>query len=177
MKLSAAEKAGRVRQRLIDRSKAYSLQKCKGETARIYQRMIRAEHAAQKPGYTLAVYRDEVIEIRRYVGQCVCVTCGKVMPWNVKGMHAGHWISRTHTSTLFDEDNINPQCAGCNDHGRGMPHEYRQWMLAVKGQETIDRLLRRKVESVTFCREDLVDMRIEFGARLKAAEKAMKGGD
>ena len=43
------------------------------------------------------------------------------------------------------------------------------WMLEVHGKETIDRLrkLKRTIRKFTF--EELVDMKLEYAARLKAA--------
>jgi hypothetical protein len=46
-------------------------------------------------------------------------------------------------------------------------------MLYVRGEEVVERLERLKTESVSFDREDLVDMRIEYADRLKAAELSM----
>ena len=43
---------------------------------------------------------------------CTCVTCGKESHW--KDIQAGHFISRKHYSTRWDERNCLPQCVGCN---------------------------------------------------------------
>jgi len=48
-------------------------------------------------------------------------------------------------------------------------------MIAVRGESELDRLTRRKTESVSFTRDELVDMRIEFSRRLKSAVERMKG--
>ena len=39
-----------------------------------------------------------------------CVTCGKKDHW--KKLQAGHFMSRKHLSTRWDEDNVQVQCAG-----------------------------------------------------------------
>ena len=41
-----------------------------------------------------------------------CVTCGKQDHW--KKLQAGHFMSRKHLSTRWDEDNVQVQCSGCN---------------------------------------------------------------
>ena len=46
-----------------------------------------------------------------------CITCGKKN--HPKDVDAGHFISRTHNSTLFDERNIFAQCKFCNAPGLG----------------------------------------------------------
>jgi hypothetical protein len=58
----------------------------------------------------------------------------------------------------------------------GAPQEYRLWMEKVHGQETIDRLEQLKRTVRKFEREELVDMKIEYAARLKAAEERIKKG-
>ena len=52
--------------------------------------------------------------------------------------------------------------------------EFRQWMISIRGEEVIERLERLKTKSVSFGRDELVDMRIAYAARLKAAEERMK---
>lgn len=175
MKLSPEEKAARERERFIERAKAVSLQTYRGKVATIFQRMIRAEAGAQHYGWYPAVKNGKLDESYRCQGECVCITCGTVKPWNVKGMHTGHWIGRVHQSVLFSEDNVATQCDSCNEHRHGAPHEYRIWMLHIRGIEVIERLEQLKHQPRSFSRDELVDMRIAFSARLKAAELKMKG--
>ena len=50
-------------------------------------------------------------------GVVTCITCGKKdYP---KYVDAGHYISRQHNSTFFDERNIFAQCKFCNAPGLG----------------------------------------------------------
>lgn len=175
MKLSPEEKAARERERMIEKAKAVSLQTYRGQVARIFQRLIRAEAAALDEGYYPAVRRGIIAPIYKCVGECVCITCGNVMLWNHKGCHAGHWIGRVHQSTLFVRENLHPQCASCNQHGNGMPIEYLKFMVEMRGQNIVDRLLVLKHQPKSFSRDELVDMRIEFSRRLKSAVERMKG--
>lgn len=39
-------------------------------------------------------------------------------------MQCGHFISRSHTATRFDERNCRVQCVGCNVFGKGKPTEF-----------------------------------------------------
>ena len=41
-----------------------------------------------------------------------CFTCGKQDHW--KKLQCGHFQSRKHYSTRWNEDNCQVQCAGCN---------------------------------------------------------------
>ena len=112
----------------------------------------------------------------------MCITCGKVRPWKSHGaaagnMEAGHFLAGRYASILLEETNCHPQCSYCNDQLSGNQGNYTLWMQYVYGQEEIDRLKRLRAGVRQFSVEEVVDMRIEFGVRLKAAEERMKGTD
>lgn len=172
------EKAETARQRLIEKAKAFSTGTyCRKFVAPLFQKMIRAEFAALSDGIALAVKDGVIQHIPRRVGQCVCVTCGKVDAWDsgIKGMHTGHFLASRRNSILLVELNTAPQCSNCNFYRDGAPSEFRIWMEAVRGVAIIEHIEALKRTSVTFSRDELVDMRIEFSKRLKAAEQEMKG--
>ena len=56
-------------------------------------------------------------------GLVQCFTCGVVKPYN-KGMQCGHFQSRSHLSTRFDEVNCQPQCVGCNMFKQGEQYKF-----------------------------------------------------
>lgn len=147
-----------------------------GVVAPLFQKMIRAEYGAVEEGFELAVVRGEFDMVFRLRGQCVCITCGKVDSWDsgIKGIHTGHFLASRRASILLEETNTAPQCAGCNYYRSGAPAEFRMWMERVRGQSEIDRLAKLKTQSVSFSREDLVEMWFEFSERLKTAQEKMK---
>ena len=176
MVMTPEEKAARKRERMIEKT----LEMSKGKyiskfVAPVFQRVIRAEAAARPAEITAAVVDGEVVHVYRQVGECVCVTCGKVQPWagSGGGMNAGHFLASRRNSILFEESNVHPQCTRCNTYEDGNPVAYRLWMEEIHGSEEIDRLRRLKETSVNFEKDELVDMRIGFAARLKAAETAI----
>ena len=173
--LSESDRAERERQRLIDKACEYSAGTyCRKFVAPIFQRMIRAEDGARNRA--TAVVSGEIVYFAKSTGQCVCITCGKVDSWDsgIKGMHTGHFIASRRNSILLEEDNTAPQCASCNYYRSGAPAEFRLWMEECRGMEVIERLQNLKRQSVSFGREELVDKRIEYSRRLKAAVEAMK---
>lgn len=177
MPLSEEEKATRYRLRMIENAKKYqSSSYSRKFVAPLFQRMIRAEVGADSRPYLTAVVDGEIYQVKRNLGECVCVTCGKVQAWDsgIKGMHTGHFLASRRNSILFEELNVAPQCSHCNYYRSGAPQEFRKWMHAVRGPEVIERLERLKTESVSFSKDQLVDMRIKYAARLKAAEERMK---
>lgn len=178
MKLTPEEKTARARQRMIEKAREYTLGTyCAKFVASVFQKMIRAEAGARPDGITRAVVDGVVCGIARFVGECVCVTCGKVRPWTTTGgdMQTGHFLGSRRNSILFEESGVAPQCSKCNGYRDGAPQEYRQWMLSVRGKETVERLEALKHTVRQFTREELVDMRIKYTARLKAAIEKMGG--
>ncbi len=177
-KLTEAQKKYRKRERMIEAAKKYTIGTYARKVAQVFQQMIRAEAAALPDGLTPAVVDGTMTNVFRRVGQCVCVTCGKVLPWKnpvnrYSGMHTGHFLASRRNSILFAPDNVAPQCSSCNYFKSGSGQEYRLWMLSARGARVVEDLEHLKEESVQFSKEQLVDMKLEFQARLKSAEKEM----
>ena len=58
-------------------------------------------------------------------GLCQCFTCGKV--GHYKKLQCGHFQSRKHHSTRWNEQNCQVQCVGCNMFKQG-----EQWKFGLK---------------------------------------------
>ena len=69
-------------------------------------------------------------------GMFRCISCGKIKPYSQAD--CGHYHSRTHMSTRFDEENANAECRSCNrfcaDHLVG----YRKNLIAKIGEHRLD---------------------------------------
>lgn len=69
-------------------------------------------------------------------GMFRCISCGKIKPYSQAD--CGHYHSRTHMSTRFDEENANAECRACNrfcaDHLVG----YRKNLIAKIGEHRLD---------------------------------------
>ena len=76
---------------------------------------------------------------------CKCFTCGRIE--SIKNMDAGHFVSRRFNSTLFDERNVNAQCARCNVFLSGNQLEYRRQLIKLYG-EGIDIELKDKATEI-----------------------------
>ena len=61
-------------------------------------------------------------------GYCTCITCGKKGHWKTGGIQAGHFISRKHYSTRWDERNVKPQCVACNVYRAGEQYKYSLYL-------------------------------------------------
>tara|TARA_R110000764_G_scaffold23181_1_gene56915 strand:- start:42 stop:431 length:390 start_codon:yes stop_codon:yes gene_type:complete len=84
--------------------------------------------------------KDSVNEI------ATCFTCGKKDHW--KKLQNGHFQSRRHYTTRWDEVNCQVQCAGCNVFkfgeqfifGQNLDHKYSEGTarrLHIKAQKTL----------------------------------------
>ena len=81
-------------------------------------------------------YRDAQKRGEEYYAPCI--TCDKWLP--IKQMHAGHFQSRRHNSTRYDDENVNAQCAACNTYNQGEQFKYAKALDLKYGDGTADKL-------------------------------------
>jgi hypothetical protein len=81
-----------------------------------------------------------------------CVTCGKQDHW--KKLQAGHFISRKHYATRFDEDNCQVQCSRCNVFRYGEQYLFSKYLGANLSEELL--MKSRKIKK--FTDSELLDM-------------------
>ena len=73
-----------------------------------------------------------------------CVTCGKKDHW--KKLQNGHFMSRKHYATRWDEDNVGVQCSAYNVFRYGEQYLFAKYL----GTEKADMLLAKSRETVKF---------------------------
>ncbi len=106
---------------------------------------------------TLVKKLDTVFSIyirRRYAKDNIaeCVTCGKQDHW--KNLQAGHFMSRKHYATRWDEDNVEVQCMGCNVYRYGEQYKFSKYL----GETLADALLVKSRQIQKFTDADLIDL-------------------
>ena len=135
------------------KKKALSLAKLANNCAVLLQKLVRLK-AADEFGY------------------CKCVTCDKRDHY--KRMQGGHFIPRGNAATKLMEENINPQCPGCNgfgmQYGNAEKH-YTFYMQEMYGQEFIDEILATVGKPFKFFRPDLEELYQDLKAQIKELEK------
>jgi len=91
---------------------------------------------------------------RRYAknGIAKCVTCGKKDHW--KNLQAGHFMSRKHYATRWDEDNVEVQCMACNVYRYGEQYLFAKHL----GEKKADELLAKSRTMVKIKDWELQDM-------------------
>ena len=96
-----------------------------------------------------------------------CITC-----WETKEiitMDAGHFMSRQHSYTFFDEQNVHCQCKSCNMNSW---EQYLYWLYIIKTywKETKDRLLIDRNKTKRFTVEELVEIKHKYQNLVKEIE-------
>ena len=92
---------------------------------------------------------------------CTCVTCQKQFHW--KEIQAGHFISRKHYSTRWDEDNVKPQCVGCNVFRYGEQYKFSLFL----GLNVAEVLYLKSQEIKKFSNNELEEMISDYSEKLK----------
>ena len=75
-----------------------------------------------------------------------CVTCGKQAHW--KDLQAGHFMSRKHYSTRWDEINVQVQCSGCNVFRYGEQFKFGMYLEKAYEKGTAE-LMHNKSREIT----------------------------
>lgn len=94
-------------------------------------------------------------------GYCTCVTCNKTFFW--KEIQAGHFMSRKHYSTRWDERNVKPQCLRCNIYNQGEGYLYSLYL----GDKLSKKLLEESRELRKFTNIELEEMIADYSERVK----------
>jgi len=81
-----------------------------------------------------------------------CVTCGKQDHW--KSLQAGHFMSRKHYSTRWDEENVEVQCMVCNVYRYGEQYLFAKYL----GENKADKLLIKSRQIKKFTDIELIEL-------------------
>lgn len=89
-------------------------------------------------------------------GIVTCYTCGKQDYY--KKMQCGHFMSRKHYSTRWEEFNCQVQCYSCNVMKYGEQYKYGLELKKEYGEDLPEELLTMSRQIVKFSNDDLLDM-------------------
>jgi hypothetical protein len=88
-------------------------------------------------------------------GNATCITCGKVDHY--KKLQNGHFQSRRHYSTRWDEVNCQVQSYGCNVMKQGEQFKFAKWLDENYKEGMASELESKSKQVVKFTDEDLND--------------------
>ena len=89
-----------------------------------------------------------------------CFTCGKKDHW--KKLQNGHFQSRKHYSTRFDEVNCQVQCAGCNVFKYGEQYVFGNKLDKKYGSGTAERLYFKAKQIIKLSNPEIEEMIIRY---------------
>lgn len=75
-------------------------------------------------------------------GYTKCITCGKFQRW--QDQDCGHFQSRRHLATRWEEMNCAPQCKDCNIFNQGKQDEFGRKIEEKYGKSALEMLRIKK---------------------------------
>ena len=97
-------------------------------------------------------------------GYCKCCTCGKKLP--IKQIHCGHFMSRRHMATRWDEENCASQCVGCT-FNQGEQYKFALFLNTKYNTDKSSELLQKSRETAKYSITDLEEMIENFKTLLE----------
>ena len=94
-------------------------------------------------------------------GYCSCVSCGKQVHFSETD--AGHFISRQHLITRYDERNVHAQCRKCNRFEYGRQYEYS----ITLGEDLSDELLQKSRQTMKLMEHEYQEIFETYRDKLK----------
>lgn len=111
-------------------------------------------------------------------GICECVSCG--VKQHYKKMQGGHFIPRSKKATTLLEENIHPQCRGCNGfkmkYGTAA-HAYTLYMQDMYGRDYVEYLLSIADDPSTWTHESLENLLQDINAQIKTQQQRIEVHD
>ena len=101
-----------------------------------------------------------------------CCTCSKRIHW--KEAHCGHFISRRHLGTRWDERNTALQCAYCNLYCQGQQYFFSVSIKERWGRDTVDELISLSKVTVKLTKSDYEQMIDLYKKKVKQLENKKK---
>jgi len=103
-------------------------------------------------------------------GYVSCVTCGTTRQWNDR-IDAGHYIPKSRGNAIFlVEENVHPQCKGCNRSEGGAHEYYYKFMLEMYGEHGIEELRQLSKTTVHYKVSELLELEIKYKQKIRELE-------
>ena len=100
-----------------------------------------------------------------HLGRVKCFTCGVDKHW--KEQQAGHFQSRSHHSTRWDEVNVQVQCVKCNMFRQGEQYKFGMYLDQKFGEGTAEELEIRSKTIVKLNRTDYEEAIERYKQKIK----------
>ena len=100
-----------------------------------------------------------------HLGRVKCFTCGVEKHW--KEQQAGHFQSRSHHTTRWDEVNVQVQCVKCNMFRQGEQYKFGMYLDQKYGEGTAEELEIRSKTIVKLNRTDYEEAIERYKQKIK----------
>ncbi len=112
-----------------------------------------------------------------YSGMVKCVTCGAKKHW--KNIDAGHFMSRIHKNTRWEEKNCSPQDSACNKWGAGKQYEHGKYLDGYWGEGTADEMMAMSKMTVKLDVFDVLEIakKYRYLALIEAEKRGIDLGE
>ena len=102
-------------------------------------------------------------------GIAECYTCGVKKNW--KQLQCGHFQSRKHYGTRFDETNCQVQCVSCNVYKYGEQYKFGVRLDKDFGQGTAESLHAKAIKITKYSNNDLQELITKYTDLVKKKMK------
>lgn len=85
-----------------------------------------------------------------------CISCGKIKPY--KQADCGHYHSRRHMATRFDEDNAHAECRACNRFSADHLIQYEKNIITKIGRQRFDKLAWKAGQTMKWTDFELIEL-------------------
>lgn len=138
----------------------YDIPKFKAYVNKLFQERAVVEVKKKLPNRTLA-QNSYLHLLLGYFGSeygCSfrCISCGQIKPY--EQADCGHFHSRRHMATRFDEDNAHAECRACNRFSADHLIQYEKNLKAKIGQLRFDKLAWRASQAKKWTDFELIEL-------------------
>lgn len=102
-----------------------------------------------------------------------CISCRRILP--IEKADCGHFFSRSHRATRWNEDNCHAECSWCNRMRSDHLVDYQENLIRKIGKGRFDKLNMLHNQTVHYSDFELKEMIKEYSEKLKILERK-KGG-
>lgn len=85
-----------------------------------------------------------------------CISCGQIKPY--KQADCGHYHSRLHMATRFDEDNAHAECRACNRFSADHLIQYEKNLITKIGRQRFDKLAWKAGQTMKWTDFELIEL-------------------
>lgn len=101
-----------------------------------------------------------------------CISCGQIKP--LEQADCGHYYSRRHMNTRYDEENCHAQCRHCNRMLYGNMNAYHDGLVEKLGQFKFDLLNLKHTQTKQWTDWELKELIKHYEVKIRELEE-MKG--